>query len=253
MFHGFMNVLVLCLIALAGPQTFPVAEATAQAGGTARVRTRSYFFKEAGHNSDYKLFVSTQYQAAVPAPLVVALHPFNTAPQGIMLYQGLIELAEARGYIVVAPSGHNLRAWYGPGGELSELDVLNVLAAVRDQYAVDPKRIYLMGHSMGGGATWHFAIKYPDIWAAIAPVAPAISSSPDDVAVIKGTPVIVVQGDADRSVTVEETRRWVAKMKELGMTFEYVEIPGGDHTGIISRSPDNMRRIFDFFDKARRK
>jgi dipeptidyl aminopeptidase/acylaminoacyl peptidase len=229
-----------------------VAGSTAQSGGTARVRTRSYFFKEAGHNSDYKLFVSTRYQADVAAPLVVALHPFNTAPQGIMLYQGLLDLAEDRGYIVVAPTGHNLRAWYGPGGELSELDVLNVLAAVRDQYTVDAKRIYLMGHSMGGGATWYFGMKYPDIWAAIAPVAPSISSSPDELTAITRTPVIVVQGEADRSVNVEATRRWVAKMNQLGMTYEYIEVPGGDHTSIISRSPETMRRIFDFFDKARR-
>ena len=247
MLLGLVSVLVLAA------QAVSVMPAVAQSGGTARVRTRSYFFKEAGHNSDYKLFVSTRYQADMPAPLVVALHPFNTAPQGIMLYQGLMDLAEARGYIVVAPSGHNLRAWYGPGGELSELDMLNVLAAVRDQYTVDAKRIYLMGHSMGGGATWYFAMKYPDLWAAIAPVAPAISSSPDDLVAIKGTSVIVVQGDADPSVNVETTRRWVAKMKELGMTYEYVEIPGGDHTSIISRSPENMRRIFDFFDKARKK
>jgi dipeptidyl aminopeptidase/acylaminoacyl peptidase len=170
-----------------------------------------------------------------------------------MLYQGLMDLAEARGYIVVAPTGHNLRAWYGPGGELSELDMLNVVAAVREQYTVDPKRMYLMGHSMGGGATWHFGMKYPDLWAALAPVAPAIGSRPDDLSAIASMPVIVVQGDADRSVTVEATRRWVAKMNELGMTYEYVEIPGGDHTSIISRSPENMRRIFDFFDKARKK
>jgi dipeptidyl aminopeptidase/acylaminoacyl peptidase len=183
----------------------------------------------------------------------VALHPFGTAPQGIMLYQGLLDLADARGYVVVAPSGHNPRAWYGSGGELSEQDVLNVLAAVREQYTIDPARVYLMGHSMGGGATWYFGIKYPDIWAALAPVAPAISSSPDALAAIANTPVIVVQGDADRSVTVEATRRWVTKMKELGMTYEYVEVPGGDHTSIISRSPENMKRIFDFFDKARRK
>ncbi|MGH9145184.1 MAG: prolyl oligopeptidase family serine peptidase [Vicinamibacterales bacterium] len=251
MVRALVSGLVLSLT-LAAAQV-PSVATTAQSGGTARVRTRSYFFKEAGHNSDYKLFVSTKYQADTPAPLVVALHPFNTAPQGIMLYQGLMDLAEARGYIVVAPSGHNLRAWYGPGGELSELDMLNVLSAVRAQYTVDSKRIYLMGHSMGGGATWYFGMKYPDLWAAIAPVAPAISLSPDDLVAIKGTSVIVVQGDSDPSVNVEATRRWIAKMKELGMTYEYVEISGGDHTSIISRSPENMQRIFDFFDKARRK
>ena len=35
--------------------------------------------------------------------------------------------------------------------ELSELDVMNVLAIVRKDFNVDPSRIYLWGHSMGGG------------------------------------------------------------------------------------------------------
>jgi hypothetical protein len=41
-------------------------------------------------------------------------------------------------------------------------------------------------------------------------------------------------------------------MQELGMTYEYVEVPGGDHLSVISRSPENVRRIFDFFDRARK-
>ena len=40
-------------------------------------------------------------------------------------------------------------------GELSEKDVMNVLALVRKEYSIDDKRIYLIGHSMGGGGTWH--------------------------------------------------------------------------------------------------
>jgi predicted esterase len=106
---------------------------------------------------------------------------------------------------------------------------------------------------MGGGGTWHLGIEYPDIWAALAPVAPAIYTSPDALAAIRHIPVIVVMGDEDRLVRVEVTRRWVDEMKELGMTHLYVEIPGGDHTAIIARAPENMRRIFDFFDQARRK
>jgi dipeptidyl aminopeptidase/acylaminoacyl peptidase len=105
---------------------------------------------------------------------------------------------------------------------------------------------------MGGGATWHFGVKYPNLWAALAPVAPAIASDPAMLKDIVDTPVIVVQGTADQSVSVARTRRWVDTMRELGMTYEYVEVPGGDHTSIIARSPENMERIFDFFDRARR-
>jgi predicted peptidase len=166
--------------------------------------------------------------------------------------------------------GYNERGWYGsrgPGrasqrgdaaddpenlGELSERDVLNVLGLVREELTVDPARIYLMGHSMGGGGTWHLGMKYPDIWAALAPVAPAIYTSPEALAAIRHIPVIVLMGDQDRLVRVEVTRQWVDEMKELGMTHSYVEIPGGDHTAIIARDLENMRTIFDFFDQARR-
>ena len=133
--------------------------------------------------------------------------------------------------------GYNNHGWYGsrgPGrtaiggrggrannddpenlGELSELDVMNVLGVVRKAFNVDPNRIDLMGHSMGGGA-WYLGIKHPELWAAVAPAAPAIFSSPDDLVKIKNTPVIVVQGDDDRAVKVETTRQWVEKMKSLG-------------------------------------
>jgi poly(3-hydroxybutyrate) depolymerase len=242
-----------------------VATAWAAQSGAARVRTRNYFFEEAGRQSDYKLLVSSRYQEGVPAPLIIALHPFGTAPQGIMLSQGLRQLADERGYVVAAPTGYDMRVWYAregraPGagqggrsrGELSEMDAMNVLAEVRRNHTIDPDRIYLMGHSMGGGATWHFGIKYPDLWAALAPVAPAASDAPGALQAIIDTPVIVVQGTADQTVGVDETRRWVEKMRELGMTYEYVEVPGGDHMSVMSSSPENMRRIFDFFDAARK-
>src|SRR6185295_11370904 len=34
--------------------------------------------------------------------------------------------------------------------ELSEKDAMNVLAMVRKEFKIDDKRIYIMGHSMGG-------------------------------------------------------------------------------------------------------
>ena len=54
--------------------------------------------------------------------------------------------------------------------DFSEQDVMQVLQLVRQQYKIDENRIYLMGHSMGGIGTWKIAPKFPDIWAAIAPI-----------------------------------------------------------------------------------
>ena len=59
-------------------------------------------------------------------------------------------------------------------------------------------------------------------------------------------PVIIVQGDADTAVPVANTRRWADKLKELKMTHEYHEIPGGDHGSVIA---SGMPDIFAFFSK----
>ena len=56
--------------------------------------------------------------------------------------------------------------------ELSEKDVMNVLKMIRKEFNVDERRTYLMGHSMGGAGTFYLASKYPQIWAAVAAIAP---------------------------------------------------------------------------------
>lgn len=234
-----------------------------------RIQNRSYHFMEAHTELDYQLYVPTSYDAATASPLIVLLHGLGSSPNRVIRYEGLTELAEERGYIVVAPMGYNERGWYGSRGtgrasnrgdaandpdnlgELSELDVMQVLELTLDEFNVDREKIFLAGHSMGGGGTLHIAMKYPDLWAGLGPVAPAIYTSPDELTAIRDIPVIVIQGDDDNLVDVEVTRRWVAKMEELGMKHRYVEIPGGDHSRIITQTPENVRAIFDFFDEVR--
>ena len=135
-------------------------------------------------------------------------------------------------------------------GELSEKDVMNVLEIVRKQYNIDDKRIYLIGHSMGGGGTWHIGTKYADVWAGLAPIAPAAFGQPKGLDKLKNVPVIVVQGDADTLVKPEGTRRWVDKLKELNVTHEYLEIKGAGHGDVITKG---MTPIFEFFEKQQKK
>jgi predicted peptidase len=229
-----------------------------------KAQKRTYDFKEAGKEMEYALFVPTKYDKDKKSPLVVALHGMGGNPQQFMRSRGLTEQADKRGYIVVAPMGYNATGGYGisffgrRGGkpeaanvsELSEKDVMNVLALVRKEFKIDNDRIYLMGHSMGGGGTWHLGIKNPDLFAALGPIAPAIFRAPDDLEKIKHVPVILVQGDKDNLVPVSGARRWADQMKKLGMTYEYLEVEGGDHGNVVAmKMPD----IFEFFDKHPKK
>jgi predicted peptidase len=228
----------------------------------ARVELKTYTFAEAGgKEQEYRLYIPTAYDGSEATPLVVALHGLGSDTMYMMEYNNLVEEAERHGFIVATPMGYNERGWYGargqgnefnrrqedPGpanlGALSEQDVLNVLATVRNDYNVDDRRIYLLGQSMGGGGTWYLGTKFPDVWAALAPMAPAASGSPDVLAAAQHLPVMVVMGDADQLVDVNVTRQWVAKMKALGMTYEYIEVPGGSHS---SAGRENIGKVFDF-------
>lgn len=227
-----------------------------------KIEKRMYEFKEANKEIEYALFVPTKYDKEKKAPLVVALHGLGGNPQQFIRSRGLTEQAEKYGMIVVAPMGYNERGWYGNRflknvktdpenlAELSEKDVLNVLEIVRKEFNVDPDRIYLMGHSMGGGGAWHLGIKYPEIWAGLGPIAPAIGRPATEVEKIKHIPVILVQGDQDKLVPVAGARRWAEQMKKLEMTHEYIEVAGGDHGNVVAQ---NMAKIFEFFENHKRK
>lgn len=229
---------------------------------SARIQKRTYDFKEAGKEMEYALFVPTKYDKEMKTPLMLALHGLGSNPQQIIRYRGLTDLADKHGFIVAAPMGYNSKGWYGakgpksPGadpvnlGELSEKDVLNVLDLMKKEFTIDEQRIYLMGHSMGGGGTMHLALKYPDIWAGLAPIAPAIFRKPEALEKIKHIPIIMVQGDADKLVPVEGVRRWADEMKRLQMTYVYIEVPGGGHVDIAMQ---NMGKIFEFLEKQRKK
>ncbi len=230
---------------------------------------RSYFFKEADKDITYSLYVPKSYDKKKKAPLIVLLHGLKSNPSQVIRYKGITQEASKRGYIVVAPYGYNGHGWYGSQGkgkvylggrkddpknlgELSEKDVMNVLGIIRKEFTIDDKRIYLMGHSMGGGGTMHLGHTYPKIWAGLAPLAPALMGSRSVLKKIKHIPIMVVTGEKDRLVRVASVRRWIEKMKEFGNDYIYNEIKGGNHFGTIFNNPKMIAEVYDFFDSARK-
>jgi len=135
---------------------------------------------------------------------------------------------------------------------LSEKDVMNVLDIVLKNYKIDEKRMYLMGHSMGGAGTLHLGTKYPDKWAALAAAAPAAFTSPDVLKSLvgKGVPVMIMRGDQDTLIGATVTQPWVDKLKELSISYEYKEIPGVEHGGIITAC---LPAFYEFFAKHSKK
>ena len=70
-------------------------------------------------------------------------------------------------YFQIRPWGRGDISFFG----LGEVDVLESIRHVLKWYPIDPNRICLGGHSMGGNATWDLASKYTNLFACLAPKA----------------------------------------------------------------------------------
>lgn len=222
---------------------------------------RHYTLEAAAEIMPYRLYVPKAYNGSKAYPLIVALHGLGGTEDSFFdgYSRRVPALAEERGYIVVAPLGFRVDGFYGSGispsadpaarkrSELSEQDVMEAVRRTREQYKIDGSRIYLMGHSMGGIGTWALGAKYPDIWAALAPIAG--TGSPAAVERMRHIAQIVVHGDADATVSVNGSRNMVAAMKTHGAEVTYIEVPGGSHGGVVV---PNLAAIFDFFDTHRK-
>ena len=77
-----------------------------------RVQIRMHHFAETNEDIPYALFVSSKVKKDKKAPLMVTLHGIG-GTHTTMMRPNAIDLAEAGGYILLAPMGYNPRGWYG--------------------------------------------------------------------------------------------------------------------------------------------
>jgi predicted esterase len=227
----------------------------ALAGGNDPFSTRRGEFKKAYLSElitrcSHIRFLSRQvYDKSKPFPLIIALHGMGGDENSLLssLRQGAFKLeAEKHGYLVACPKGRKPASMYL--GD-AEKDVMDVIAEMRRDYNIDPDRIYLTGHSMGGYGTWSVAMSHPDVFAALAPISGG-SNTPAGMSKIAHIPQLVVHGDTDPTVPVERSRTMVAAGKKLGAEIKYIEVPGGDHGSVVA---PNFPAVFEWFDTHKRK
>jgi predicted esterase len=186
----------------------------------------------------YVLHVPAGYESEKTYPLVVFLHGsqvYGTDGRR-QLATGLPSYmrkdpeylkqhdAALRQTFIVFPQSRARSFFLGDDAEL----VMAVVRDVQRHYRVDPRRIYLTGLSMGGYGVWNLAIRYPEVWAAIAPVCGG--GEPAKATAIKDIPCWVWHGDKDDRVPVQLARDMVAALKAAGGNPKYTELPGVGHS-----------------------
>src|SRR5690606_23703806 len=220
---------------------------------------RTYFFEDNDSEEPYRLYVPSTWDGSSELPLVMFLHGAGSNENTYVDQNGgqLINLAEQHGYLLVSPKGVDgaygnflrlsapfgneagaaeLMAQVTPESErvnqVSEQDVINVLELVLAEYPVAQDAMFLAGHSMGSGGTWHIGGKYAEYWTGIAPMSgPFVQESGYPWDDLRDISIIVTEGV--QTPSLDGSRLLASWLDDNGFMSEYIEVDA-DHGGMIA-------------------
>jgi polyhydroxybutyrate depolymerase len=147
-----------------------------------------------------------------PAPLILMLHGFGSSPTENRGYMDLDEDAAARGVVVAYPEGtrdrDGNRFWNATDAccnfHGSDIDDVAYLVGLVDEIGratlIDPKRVYLVGHSNGGFMSYRMACEQAPIFAAIVSLAGATYHDAHMCAPSEPVAVLQIHGTSDDTI-----------------------------------------------------
>ncbi len=210
---------------------------------TSKFQTRTQKGLTSGLILGYRLFAPAGYDKNKKYPLVVALHGSGergnnntaqlTANQLAMIW--VEDTLQARvPHFVMAPQCPGESTWVQYNKPLAGRPlsgslkiVLEIVDSLGREFSLDQDRIYCVGLSMGGYATWELAQRFPERFAAIVPICGWADTT--KVTEIKSLPTWAFHGAADPTVPVAGSRDMIAALKRVGGDPKYTEYPGVGH------------------------
>lgn len=177
---------------------------------------------------NYLLYLPPEYDSQESWPLIMFLHGRGERGNNLKLVRQhgppkRIAEGDDFPFIVVSPQCPAGSYW---------TEELDALAALLDDiiasYNVNTRRVYLTGMSMGGRGTWFLAGRYPERFAAIAPVCGA-GLSWIAVERLRNMPVWAFHGDADTVVPTYESENMVGWLRDVGNEARLTLYPGVGH------------------------
>jgi predicted esterase len=209
-----------------------------------------------GDTMSYRLLKPLDYDSTKKYPLVVCLHGgAGWGTDNIKQLEGSVEAQilsspenrkkyPAFLFVPQCPPG----TFWG-GRMLDDLKpqdsvVFEIIDSLENEFAIDSRRLYVMGHSLGGYGAWHFICSRPKKFAAAVPMAGEGDATLAEK--IIDVPIWAFHGRFDRNVPVSGSRNIVEASRKAGGNPKYTEYPYNGHSiwGEIQKTPELMDWVF---------
>ena len=168
---------------------------------------------------NYLLFMPRVKKAAEYGkyPLIISLHGIGESGSDLWKVkgEGLPKILDGNNefpFIVVSPQCPSSTEWYY---DRTDIRINRLIDSVIARYPVDTNRIYLTGLSMGGIGTLDMAIRYPNRFAAILPIAFRIENG-WDVCAIKNIPMWAFHGKLDPVIPIINAQNVISSLISCG-------------------------------------
>jgi poly(3-hydroxybutyrate) depolymerase len=175
----------------------------------------------------FQLIPKSAGPGSPPAPLLVLLH--GSGGDGDALLAAWAGLAKKQGIVLVAPLSKNPRMWHTVADDPGLFQ--QIVEAVRGEASIDPRRIYLFGHSAGACYALLLSLLESEYFAATAVHAGNIGEA--EMAFFQKArrkiPVHLAVGTKDPLFPLAVVRATRDAFEDRGFPVELVEIPRHDH------------------------
>jgi poly(3-hydroxybutyrate) depolymerase len=175
----------------------------------------------------YYLYVPSTIKPGSPAPLIVMLH--GSGRVGMSLVEKWKDLAKKEGFIIAGPDSSDLRGWRSPDDGPDYLR--DLVEEIKSKYPINPRRVYLFGHSAGASFALEMSLMESQYFAATAIHAGALPTDDGDLldSAKRKIPIFIQVGDSDPAFPLKVVRATRDLLKAKGFSAELTEIAGHDH------------------------
>jgi predicted peptidase len=198
---------------------------------------------------NYLLYLPENYNSNSTSekwPLIMFLHGSGergTDIEKVKVHGPPKLIAEGKSFpfIVLSPQCPDYQSW--------DTDVLDfLLTDICKNYNVDKNRIYVTGLSRGGTGTWDLAARFPNRFAAIAPICGRVDVPTAEL--YKGLSIWVFHGAKDKVVPAGDSQKMVDAIKKTGGNVKFTLYPEAGHDSWTETY--NNPELYEWFLKNKR-